>query len=103
MRDCRLAASECPGPDTGQAAGQVTGHEADTLVRDHFGASAHAHASQLRRPRPGYRFGLRARVRARKLTLTFTQEDLMASRRPTEPPKEIPKVIKPDEKAAATS
>jgi hypothetical protein len=68
-----------------------------------YGASAHAHASQLRRPRPGYRFGLRARARARKLTPTFTQEDLMASRRPTEPPKEIPKVIKSDEKAAATS
>jgi Protein of unknown function (DUF2934) len=68
-----------------------------------YGAPAHAHASQLRRPRPGYRFGLRARAHARKLTPTFTQEDLMASRRPTEPPKEIPKVIQSDEKAAATS
>jgi hypothetical protein len=44
-----------------------------------------------------------------KLTPTFTQEDLMASRRPTEPPrspevaKEIPKVIKADEKLAPTA
>jgi DUF2934 family protein len=49
---------------------------------------------------------LRARARARKLTPTFTQEDLMATRRPTEPPrsadlsKEIPNVIKADEKLA---
>jgi hypothetical protein len=49
---------------------------------------------------------LRLRARARKLTLTFTQEDLMATRRPTEPPrgpdlsKEIPNVIKADEKLA---
>jgi Protein of unknown function (DUF2934) len=67
------------------------------------------YASQLRRHRPGCRFGLRARARARKLTPTFTQEDLMATRRPTEPPrspeiaKEIPKVIKADEKVAATA
>jgi hypothetical protein len=58
--------------------------------------------------RPGCRFGLRASAHARKLTLTSTQEDLMASRRPTEPPrvpevvKEIPKVIKADEKVAPT-
>jgi Protein of unknown function (DUF2934) len=45
----------------------------------------------------------------RKLTPTFTQEDLMASRRPTEPPrspevaKEIPKVIKAEEKVAPTA
>jgi hypothetical protein len=44
-----------------------------------------------------------------KLTPTSTQEDLMASRRPTEPPrspelaKEIPKVIKADEKVAPTA
>jgi hypothetical protein len=49
---------------------------------------------------------LRASARARKLTPTFTQEDLMATRRPTEPPrsadlsKEIPNVIKADEKLA---
>jgi hypothetical protein len=49
---------------------------------------------------------LRANAHARKLALTSTQEDLMASRRPTEPPrspevvKEIPKVIKADEKVA---
>jgi hypothetical protein len=49
---------------------------------------------------------LRPRARARKLTPTFTQEDLMATRRPTEPPrsadlsKEIPNVIKADEKLA---
>jgi hypothetical protein len=67
------------------------------------------YASQLRRRQPGCRFGLHARARARKLTPTFTQEDLMATRRPTEPPrnpeiaKEIPKVIKADEKAAATA
>jgi hypothetical protein len=54
----------------------------------------------------GCRFGLRASARARKLTPTFTQEDLMATRRPTEPPrsadlsKEIPNVIKADEKLA---
>jgi len=58
---------------------------------------------------PGYRFGLRANAHARKLTPTRTQEDLMASRRPTEPPrtpevpKEIPKVIKADEKSAPTA
>jgi DUF2934 family protein len=52
---------------------------------------------------------LRERAHARKLTPTFTQEDLMATRRPTEPPrspeiaKEIPKVIKADEKVAAKS
>jgi hypothetical protein len=49
---------------------------------------------------------LRASARARKLTPTFTQEDLMATRRPTEPPrsadlsKEIPNVLKADEKLA---
>jgi hypothetical protein len=49
---------------------------------------------------------LRPRARARKLTPTFTQEDLMATRRPTEPPrsadlsKEVPNVIKADEKLA---
>ena len=54
----------------------------------------------------GCRFGLRASARARKLTPTFTQEELMATRRPTEPPrsadlsKEIPNVIKADEKLA---
>jgi hypothetical protein len=54
----------------------------------------------------GYRFGLRAGARARKLLSTFTQEDLMATRRPTEPPrstdlsKEIPNVLKADEKLA---
>jgi hypothetical protein len=53
--------------------------------------------------------GLRASAHARKLTPTSTQEDLMASRRPTEPPrvpevaKEIPKVIKADEKVAPTA
>src|SRR5438552_506408 len=58
------------------------------------------------KPLLGCRLGLRPRARARKLTLTFTQEDLMATRRPTEPPrspdlsKEIPKVIKADEKLA---
>jgi hypothetical protein len=46
---------------------------------------------------------LRARAHARKLTPTSTQEDLMASRRPTEPPKEVPKVIKTDEKGATSS
>jgi hypothetical protein len=49
---------------------------------------------------------LRASARDRKLTPTFTQEELMATRRPTEPPrstdlsKEIPNVIKADEKLA---
>jgi DUF2934 family protein len=57
-------------------------------------------------PLLGCRFGLRVRACARKLTPTFTQEDLMATRRPTEPPrspdlaKEIPNVIKADEKLA---
>jgi Protein of unknown function (DUF2934) len=57
-------------------------------------------------PLLGCRFGLRPRAHARKLTPTFTQEDLMATRRPTEPPrspdlsKEIPNVIKADEKLA---
>jgi Protein of unknown function (DUF2934) len=57
-------------------------------------------------PLLGYRFGLRPCAPARKLTPTFTQEDLMATRRPTEPPrspdlsKEIPNVIKADEKLA---
>jgi hypothetical protein len=52
---------------------------------------------------------LRESAHARKLTPTSTQEDLMASRRPTEPPrspevaKEIPKVIKADEKVAPTA
>jgi hypothetical protein len=52
---------------------------------------------------------LHARTHARKLTPTSTQEDLMATRRPTEPPrspeivKEIPKVIKADEKVASTA
>jgi hypothetical protein len=62
--------------------------------------------------RPGYRFGLHASAHARKLIPTSTQEDLMASRRPTEPPRspegakefsvhpDRPKVIKADEKAA---
>jgi hypothetical protein len=54
-------------------------------------------------PLLGCRFGLRPRARARKLTPTFTQEELMATRRPTEPPrspdlsKEIPNVIKAEE------
>jgi hypothetical protein len=49
---------------------------------------------------------LRPWAHARKLAPTFTQEDLMATRRPTEPPrsadlsKEIPNVIKADEKLA---
>src|SRR6266404_4834284 len=72
------------------------------------GAQVHFHASQWRKPRPGCRFGLRASAHDRKLTPTSTQEDLMASRRPTEPPrpevaKEIPKVIKADEKVAPTA
>jgi hypothetical protein len=52
---------------------------------------------------------LRESAHARKLTPTSTQEDLMASRRPTEPPrspevvKEIPKVSKADEKVAPTA
>jgi hypothetical protein len=63
----------------------------------------------LRRLQPGYRFGLHARAHPRKLTPTSTQEEPMATRRPTEPPrspeiaKEIPKVIKSDEKVAATA
>ena len=69
-------------------------HGAPTLHA--YGASAHMCASYLRRLRPGCRFGLRERARARKLTPTFTQEDLMATRRPTEPPQ-------PDEKVAAKS
>jgi Protein of unknown function (DUF2934) len=57
----------------------------------------------------GYRFGLRARTHARKLMDASTQEELMASRRPSEPPrttdvpKEIPKVIKAEEKTAVTA
>jgi hypothetical protein len=63
----------------------------------------------LRRLQPGYRFGLHACAHARKLTPTPTQEEPMATRRSTEPPrnpeiaKEIPKVIKSDEKIAATA
>jgi hypothetical protein len=71
------------------------------------GALARSIASRLRSLQPGYRFGLHARAHARKLTPTSTQEEPMATRRPTEPPrpeiaKEIPKVIKSDEKVAAT-
>jgi hypothetical protein len=57
------------------------------LARDHFGANGEGCASQLRRLQPGCRFGLHGCARARKLTPTFTQEHLMASRRPTEPPR----------------
>jgi hypothetical protein len=71
------------------------------------GALARSIASRLRRLQPGYRFGLHACAHPRKLTPTSTQEEPMATRRPTEPPrtpeiaKEIPKVIKSDEKVAA--
>jgi hypothetical protein len=76
---------------------------------DH-GAQARFHASRWykfrRRPRLGYRFGLRASAHPKQAHTNIHQEDLMASRRPTEPPrtpeviKEIPKVIKADEKVA---
>ena len=67
----------------------------------------HARASQLCKLLLGCRFGLRERLCPRKLFTNITQEDLMATRRPTEPPrsselpKEIPNVIKAEDKLAA--
>jgi len=64
----------------------------------HSRALARAHARNCAGLGPGCRLGLRPRARARKLTLTSTQEDLMATRRPPSPSqpeiaKEIPRPL----------